>query len=57
VGQVELPSREALWDALMTMLDRIIVLEAEVERLQRQIVGHCERIAKQSDLLSRRAEK
>ena len=28
----------------------------EVERLKAQIEGHCERIAKQSELLSRRAE-
>jgi len=32
-------------------------LEAENARLKAQIEGHCERIAKQSDLLSRRAER
>jgi hypothetical protein len=32
-------------------------LEADVARLQRQVEGHCERIVKQSELLSRRAEK
>jgi hypothetical protein len=30
---------------------------AEVARLQRQVEGHCERIFKQSELLSKRAEK
>ena len=32
-------------------------LEAEVARLQRQVEGHCDRIAEQSELLSRAAEK
>lgn len=36
---------------------RNIELEAEVKRLQQQIMGHCDRIAAQSELLSRRAEK
>jgi hypothetical protein len=30
---------------------------AEVARLQRQVEGHCGRIARQAELLSRRAEK
>lgn len=30
---------------------------AEIDRLRAQIAGHCERIAKQSDALSKRAEK
>lgn len=30
---------------------------AEVARLQRQVEGHCDRIARQAELLSRRAEK
>jgi peptidoglycan hydrolase CwlO-like protein len=38
-------------------LDDVAELRAEVARLQRQIEGHCERIAAQSALLSRRAEK
>lgn len=32
-------------------------LVAEVRRLRLQVAGHAERIAKQSELLSRRAEK
>ncbi len=32
-------------------------LVAEVRRLRQQIEGHCRRIAEQSELLSRRAEK
>jgi hypothetical protein len=35
----------------------IMFLREERDRLQRQIEGHCDRIAKQSELLSRRAEK
>lgn len=31
--------------------------DAEIARLREQIAGHCERIAKQSDLLSRKAER
>jgi hypothetical protein len=32
-------------------------LVAEVRRLRQQIAGHCDRIARQSELLSQRAEK
>jgi hypothetical protein len=31
--------------------------EREIAELRRQIEGHCERIAKQSELLSRKAER
>ena len=37
--------------------DRVTGLEAERDALRRQVEGHCERIARQSELLSRRAEK
>lgn len=37
--------------------DLVTRLAGEVLRLRRQVDGHCERIAAQSDLLSRRAEK
>ncbi len=36
---------------------RIRDMEARIDALRRQIEGHCERIAKQSDLLSKRAER
>lgn len=32
-------------------------MEAEVKRLQDQVQGHCQRIAKQSELLSKKAER
>ncbi len=35
----------------------VLALVAEVRRLRQQIEGHCARIAAQSELLSRRAEK
>lgn len=37
--------------------DLVTRLAGEVLRLRRQVEGHCDRIAAQSDLLSRRAEK
>lgn len=40
----------------LAMRDRD-TLRAEVAQLQAQVEGHCERIAKQSDLLSRKAER
>lgn len=39
------------------MVDGVIAMAKDNERLRRQVVGHCERIAKQSDLLSQRAER
>lgn len=36
--------------------DTFLRLVAEVRRLREQVQGHCERIARQSELLSRRAE-
>ena len=36
---------------------RALAAEAEVERLRKQVEGHAERIAAQSELLSRRAEE
>lgn len=38
-------------------LDEIERLREENAALRQQVVGHCERIAHQSELLSRRAEK
>ncbi len=35
----------------------VLALVAEVRRLRQQIEGHCARIAAQSELLSKRAEK
>jgi hypothetical protein len=45
-------AREARWSR-----ERIVSLEAEVVRLQRMIEGLCGRVATQSELLTRRAEK
>jgi hypothetical protein len=36
---------------------RLNVLRAEVLRLRQQVQGHCDRIASQSELLAKRAEK
>lgn len=40
----------------LQMQARIAELEVEVIRLRQQIEGHCDRIAKQSELLIRHAE-
>jgi hypothetical protein len=46
------------WFATVARVCRhALALEAEVARLRRQVEGHCERIFKQSELLSRRAER
>jgi hypothetical protein len=37
-------------------LDRVEELEAEVAALRKQVEGHCDRIARQSELLTRKAE-
>lgn len=37
--------------------EQIRVLTVEIRRLRNQVAGHAERIAAQSELLSRRAEK
>ena len=44
---------DAAWPAAIR---RALAAEAEVERLRKQVEGHAERIAAQSELLSRRAE-
>lgn len=35
----------------------VMALVGEIRDLRQQVEGHCERIAKQSELLSKRAEK
>jgi cell division protein FtsB len=55
----ELTNIEA--DTLFAELDRLRARVAELEgenaALRTQVEGHCERIARQSDLLSKRAER
>ncbi len=44
-------------DRMDWLMDRLKAAEAEVAALRRQVEGHCARIAAQSELLSKRAEK
>lgn len=52
--RAELEGATVLLDRAMTLLAE---RDAEIARLREQIGQHCERIAKQSDLLSRKAER
>lgn len=50
VGELE-------WECLRVLADEVERLRAENAALRAQIAGHCQRIADQSDALSRAAEK
>lgn len=44
-------------DAVADIIALVKEQEREIEALMKQVEGHCERIAQQSELLSKRAEK
>lgn len=46
-----------LWDDARQLIAEVRRGWAEAARLRAQVEGHCQRIAEQSELLSRRAEK
>lgn len=51
------PMMEQLLGENAALVEKANELVRENDALRRQIEGHCERIARQSELLSRRAEK
>lgn len=44
-------------DELARLREQVAALQEEVRRLRAQVAGHCQRIADQSELLSKRAER